>query len=141
MWTTIRYKKIPAQRRDFKIILLYFKYFTSKNNGIKICISTTKSYANETIPKLISQLLMCNVPMENIFVFEGGHSAYSKNESARYNHYYTDHNSFDLTSLISILENTSINEIDKNRKDMTEISKDSYTWDRISNLYSNLFKN
>ena len=40
-----------------------------------------------------------------------------------------------------ILENTSINEIDKNRKDMTEISKDSYTWNRISNLYSNLFIN
>ena len=47
----------------------------------------------------------------------------------------------DKKSLISILENTSINDIDKNRKDMTEISKGSYTWNRISNLYSNLLRN
>jgi hypothetical protein len=86
------------------LILLYFKYFTSKKNGIKICISTTKSYANETIPILVNQLVECNVNMEDIFVFEGGHNAYSVNKSVRYHHYLTNHNSFDLTSLISILE-------------------------------------
>ena len=47
----------------------------------------------------------------------------------------------DKKSLISILENTSVDEIDINRKVMKEISKSLYTWNRISNLYSNLFIN
>ena len=47
----------------------------------------------------------------------------------------------DKKSLISIIENTSVDEIDENRKVMNEISKTLYTWNRISKLYSNLFIN
>jgi hypothetical protein len=86
-----------------KLQIIYFIKKTS-NNDISICISTTKGYAEKTIPKLIQDLTKNKIPLNKIFVFEGGYNFNKKNDSVNYNHYFVAHNSFDLTALISILE-------------------------------------
>jgi len=74
-----------------------------KRSNISIAISTTKNYSNNTIPKLIYELKKQRVKADNIYVFEGGYHE-NKKLNRSYNHFLVDHNSFDLTSLISILE-------------------------------------
>ena len=62
----------------FRIVSYRLKYLIKKENKkINICISTTKGYSEKTIPLLLNE---------------------------KYNHYHVDHNSFDLTALISLIE-------------------------------------
>ena len=88
----------------FRIVSYRLKYLIKKENKkINICISTTKGYSEKTIPLLLDDLLENGFAYESIYVFEGGYN-YNKKINEKYNHYHVDHNSFDLTALISLIE-------------------------------------
>lgn len=40
---------------------------------IKICVNSTKSYSEKTLPIIIPSLINSGIDPEDIFVFEGGH--------------------------------------------------------------------
>ena len=74
-----------------------------KTPTIKICISTIEKYAAKTIPDLLTSLYAAGIKKEDIYVVEGGHQQNRKIEHA-VNYYHADHNSFDLTALISVVD-------------------------------------
>lgn len=80
------------------------RYKASWPEDLSICISTNKNNWKKSSPALIRSLKIANVPLQKIFVFEGGHNTNEKIENLDYNHYRVNHNSFDLTALISVLE-------------------------------------
>lgn len=96
-------KKIDARIYVLKLQVIYILR-KNEDININICISTTKGYAVKTIPKLIQDLTKNRIPLNKIYVFEGGYNFNKKNDLVNYHHYFVDHNSFDLTALISILE-------------------------------------
>lgn len=73
------------------------------DQDIKICISTCRNYAPSTIPNIISSLKDAGIYMQNILVVEGDNQT-RKVENKDYMHCYVEHNSFDLTSLIEVVE-------------------------------------
>jgi hypothetical protein len=94
------FKKIYYQLFFF---IIYIRYFFVKPKDIAIAVTTSKNYFDKTIPKLIKRFSELGFDLNKVYVFEGG---YKKNEKIEktFNHYRVDHNSFDLTALISILD-------------------------------------
>jgi len=84
-------------------LIIYIKYFFVKSKDIAIAVTTSKNYFDKTIPKLIQRFSELGFDLNKVYVFEGG---YEKNEKIEktFNHYRVDHNSFDLTALISIID-------------------------------------
>jgi hypothetical protein len=73
---------------------------------LNICISTNINYSQKSLPKLLASLKRAKVPSSQIYVFEGGHTANNQEISTGgINYFKVNHNSFDITSLIGILEN------------------------------------
>lgn len=81
----------------------YIKSLFVKPKDIAIAITTSKNYFDKTIPELIQRLSKLGFDLNKVYVFEGGYEKNEKIESS-YNHYRVNHNSFDLTALISILD-------------------------------------
>jgi hypothetical protein len=71
---------------------------------IKICISTTKTHSEKTLPIIVQSLLNCAVDKDSIYIFEGGHLERTEEFYQGVRHIKTNHNSFDYTSLIDIVE-------------------------------------
>ena len=71
---------------------------------IKICVSTTKTHSEKTLPIIIESLINCGVDRGSIYIFEGGHLERTEGLYQGTNHIKTNHNSFDYTSLIDIVE-------------------------------------
>lgn len=94
-----------------KVVLpLYFNLLKAlrklkliKTPAIKVCISTIEKYAHKTIPDLLASLFEAGFSKEDIYVIEGGHQKSQKVEH-EVNYYQVDHNSFDLTALISVID-------------------------------------
>lgn len=107
--------KINHLIKGFVFNLLYlvrlpFCYISSRNNAfpldLKICISTHINYSQKSLPKLLASLKRANVPSSQIYIFEGGHSTNNQEIfKSGINYFKVNHNSFDITSLIGILEN------------------------------------
>lgn len=83
--------------------MIYYRYYFGKKNNISIAITSSINYFEKTIPLLIDDLTKNGVELNDIYVFVGG---YDKNEKVEceFNLYRVQHNSFDLTALISIVE-------------------------------------
>jgi hypothetical protein len=79
--------------------------FFKKRMRIRIAISTTASYIESTVPPLLTQMKRFGFQSDQVYIIEGGHE---KNEAQvdymGFRHYRVNHNSFDLTALISITE-------------------------------------
>lgn len=73
-----------------------------RNIQIKICISSTKKYAGQTVPLVTNSLLGVGIAANDIYVFEGGHTS-RQYAFGSFHHYKVDHNSFDMTALIEIV--------------------------------------
>ena len=109
-------KKLGRLKRNYQskyreiisfFIDLYYANINAKTlSDDKICIAvtTTKNYANKTIPSLISNLEKIGISKKIVHVFEGGHVANSSTNINGYYHHYIDNNSFDITALIGIIE-------------------------------------
>lgn len=67
-------------------------------------IAATKANVKSTLPILIPSLLRSGIPMHAIHVFIGGCSCFRVVQRDNINVYEADHNSFDFTPLISIVE-------------------------------------
>jgi hypothetical protein len=71
---------------------------------IKICISShIKSY-EKTYPIIVDSLIKSGVPPEDIYFFIGGYDRYYNISKDGINIYKVNHNSMDLTNIISILD-------------------------------------
>ena len=74
---------------------------------IKFCIPTCKTHSPGTIDVIVPSLISCGIIPTDIIVVEGGNELreYTKN---KYGIQYikTNHNSFDYTAFIDIVENT-----------------------------------
>jgi hypothetical protein len=77
--------------------------------SIRICVSTTKSYASTTVPLLLESLLSSGVKAEDIYIYEGGHHKRTRGTLGP-NHFLVSHNSFDFTALIEVSEIESKND-------------------------------
>lgn len=92
----------------FELRFFYIKYFIQSKyqfpSDLSICITTNKTNWKKTIPPLLNSLLKVGIPENKIYVFEGGHAHTEKLDNYNYNHFKLEHNSFDLTALIAILE-------------------------------------
>jgi hypothetical protein len=73
--------------------------------NIKFCIPTCKANAQITLDVLIPSLLDCGIESDQIIVIEGGNN-YREHFNNKYSveYYKTNHNSFDYTALIDIVE-------------------------------------
>ena len=71
---------------------------------IKICVNSTKSYSEKTLPIIIPSLINSGISTEDIFVFEGGHDNRLVIKKDTHTLIQTDHNSLDFTGLIDIVE-------------------------------------
>lgn len=78
-------------------------YSLLPKKNIKIAISTVVGYSEQTIPKLVEDIKKNGFSSDDIYVFEGGHNSLSHSFD-QYHYYKVDHNSFDLTGLITINE-------------------------------------
>lgn len=74
------------------------------NMKIKICVNSTKTYSEKTLPIIIPSLINSGISTEDIFVFEGGHFDRKTILRNDYTLIQTDHNSLDFTGLIDIVE-------------------------------------
>lgn len=72
---------------------------------LSIAVSSHKSFYDKSLKELIPSLIVSGVPKEDIFVFIGGYNSYDiLNNDYGVTMYTAPHNSFDFTSLVSILE-------------------------------------
>jgi hypothetical protein len=76
----------------------------NQKNSIKICISSVKSYSEKTLPIIIPSLINSGIDSRDIFVFEGGHHKRNITQKDEYTLIQTDHDSFEFTGLIDIVE-------------------------------------
>jgi hypothetical protein len=76
----------------------------NQKNSIKICISSVKSYSEKTLPIIIPSLINSGIDSRDIFVFEGGHHKRNIIQKDEYTLIQTDHDSFEFTGLIDIVE-------------------------------------
>lgn len=70
---------------------------------MKFCISSHKDFYKSTNNKLLNSLLDSGVNIEDIYFFVGGYDRYTMISESPFV-WHVPHNSFDLTSLISIIE-------------------------------------
>lgn len=72
---------------------------------MKFCITSNINFYKTTYPKIIDSLIASGVPEKDIYFFIGGYNEYREVEnSSDVKIFEVPHNSFDLTSLIAILE-------------------------------------
>ena len=71
---------------------------------IKICITSNKSFSQQTYPVLIPSLLNSGIHPSSIYFIEGGHYTRTIESKDGINYIKTNHNSVEYTSLIDIVE-------------------------------------
>lgn len=71
---------------------------------INICVNSTKTFSEKTIPIVIESLLQSGIESENIFVIEGGYDTRTVTQKDTYTHIKTNQNSLEYTGLIDIVE-------------------------------------
>lgn len=71
---------------------------------INICVNSTKTFSEKTIPIVVESLLNSGIDSENIFVIEGGYNERVISKKEDYTHIFTNHNSLEYTGLIDIVE-------------------------------------
>lgn len=71
---------------------------------INICVNSTKSFSEKTIPVIVQSLIGADISPDNIFVIEGGYDKRSIEKQDTHTHIFTDHNSLEYTGLIDIVE-------------------------------------
>jgi hypothetical protein len=71
---------------------------------INVCVNTTKSFSEKTIPIIVDSLLDSGIDSKNIFVIEGGYETREVNQRDSHTHIFTNHNSLEYTGLIDIVE-------------------------------------
>ena len=72
---------------------------------IKVAISSVKEYSPMTLPIIVPSLLEAGIEPDDIYIFEGGHYEREETEFLDTHHILVNHNSFDYTALIDIVEN------------------------------------
>lgn len=90
---------------------------------INICVNSTKSFSEKTIPVIVESLLECQIDSKNIFVIEGGHEQRTIEEKDTYTHIFTNHNSLEYTGLIDIVEYEMISDYWFNIHDTCKVGK------------------
>lgn len=73
---------------------------------IKICISSTNTFSHHTYPVIVPSLIKSGVYPSDIFFIEGGHQKRDVRIVDGVNYITTTNNSFDLTGLIDVVENS-----------------------------------
>jgi hypothetical protein len=71
---------------------------------MKICISSCKQYSAKTIPIIVKSLLNSGITTRDMLIVEGGYDERIINICDNITHIKTNHNSFDFTALIDIVE-------------------------------------
>ena len=71
---------------------------------INICVNSTKTFSEKTIPIVVQSLLESGIDSENIFVIEGGYDKRTVLQKENYTHIFTNQNSLEYTGLIDIVE-------------------------------------
>ena len=90
---------------------------------INICVNSTKSFSEKTIPVIVDSLLECQIDSKNIFVIEGGHEQRTIEEKDTYTHIFTNHNSLEYTGLIDIVEYEMVSDYWFNIHDTCKVGK------------------
>lgn len=72
--------------------------------NINICINSTKSFSEKTIPIIVKSLLESDISPKNIFVIEGGYEERKVIQKENCTHILTNQNSLEYTGLIDIVE-------------------------------------
>lgn len=72
---------------------------------IKFAIASNKNFEEKTVPIVVESLIKSNIPAELIHVFSAGYSNYTYKQLDTGVHYHQlDHNSYEYSPLISIVE-------------------------------------
>jgi len=74
------------------------------HENIKICISSCKLYSEKTIPCIVNSLIQSGINTSDILIVEGGWDVKSSTKENDIQYIKVNHNSFDLTSFIEIIE-------------------------------------
>lgn len=91
---------------------------------INICVNSTKSFSEKTIPVIVQSLLESDIDAKNIFVIEGGYEERYVEEKDTHTHIFTNHNSLEYTGLIDIVEYEMISDYWFNVHDTCKVGKD-----------------
>ena len=91
---------------------------------INICVNSTKTFSERTIPIIIESLLDCGIDSETIFVIEGGYDERLIYKKQNYTHIITNHNSLEYTGLIDIVEYELESDYWFNIHDTCKVGKD-----------------
>jgi hypothetical protein len=90
---------------------------------INICVNSTKSFSEKTIPVVVQSLLESGINSKNIFVIEGGYEKRCIEEKDTYTHIFTNHNSLEYTGLIDIVEYEMVSDYWFNIHDTCKVGK------------------
>jgi hypothetical protein len=90
---------------------------------INICVNSTKSFSEKTIPVVVQSLLESEIDSKNIFVIEGGYGERHIEEKDTHTHIFTNHNSLEYTGLIDIVEYEMVSDYWFNIHDTCKVSK------------------
>jgi len=71
---------------------------------IKIAIATNINFYNHTLPIVINSLLESGIEKKDIYVFNSGFNEFSHKIIDDINHYYLEHNSYEYSPLIEIVD-------------------------------------
>ena len=71
---------------------------------IKIAIATNKNFYTLTLPILLESLFECGISKDIIHVFNSGFESYSHEIIDEINYHYLDHNSYEYSPLIEIVD-------------------------------------
>jgi hypothetical protein len=91
---------------------------------INICVNSTKSFSEKTIPVIVQSLLESDIDAKNIFVIEGGYKERYVEEKDTHTHIFTNHNSLEYTGLIDIVEYEIVSDYWFNIHDTCKVGKD-----------------
>jgi hypothetical protein len=73
-------------------------------HNIKFAIASTRNFEQQTIPLVVESLLATGIPPELIHVFSSGYWEYEYTKTIHYHYHKLEHNSFEYSPLITIVE-------------------------------------
>lgn len=71
---------------------------------MQFAIASNINFEKYSVPILIESMVNCGIDLDSIYVFSGGYQEYQYERREGYHYYMVDHNSYDYTPLISIVE-------------------------------------
>jgi hypothetical protein len=90
---------------------------------INICVNSTKSFSEKTIPVIVKSLIDAEIDPKNIFVIEGGYDRRVMEERETHTHIFTNHNSLEYTGMIDIVEYEMVSDYWFNTHDTCKVGK------------------